>query len=128
MVEGLDRWLSRLDINFSETYNVVSMADILGAFEQAVRLGDEAYGRAVLKEVQARLDREVAAGAVHATLDRLENKGLVASRLGSGTPIRSGRPRRFYRLRPKGVRALNDARAAVEGLWRGLKWPLEGNA
>ena len=105
------------------------MADILGAFEQAVllaivRLGEDAYGRAVLKEVQVRLDRDVAAGAVHATLDRLENKGLVASRLGSGTPIRSGRPRRFYRLRPRGFRALNETRAAVESLWRGLEWPL----
>ena len=101
------------------------MADILGAFEQAVllaivRLGEDAYGRAVLKEVQVRLDRDVAAGAVHATLDRLENKGLVGSRLGSGTPIRSGRPRRFYRLRPRGFRALNETRAAVESLWRGL--------
>jgi len=105
------------------------MADILGAFEQAVllaivRLGEDAYGRAVLKEVQVRLDRDVAAGAVHATLDRLENKGLVGSRLGSGTPIRSGRPRRFYRLRPRGFRALNETRAAVESLWRGLDWPL----
>ena len=105
------------------------MADILGAFEQAVllaivRLGEDAYGRAVLKEVQVGLDRDVAAGAVHATLDRLENKGLVASRLGSGTPIRSGRPRRFYRVRPRGFRALNEARAAVESLWRGLEWPL----
>ena len=105
------------------------MADILGAFEQAVllaivRLGEDAYGRAVLKEVQVRLDRDVAAGAVHATLDRLEDKGLVGSRLGSGTPIRSGRPRRFYRLRPRGFRALNETRAAVESLWRGLDWPL----
>jgi len=105
------------------------MADILGAFEQAVllaivRLGEDAYGRAVLKEVQVRLDRDVAAGAVHATLDRLENKGLVGSRLGTGTPIRSGRPRRFYRLRPRGFRALNETRAAVESLWRGLDWPL----
>ena len=105
------------------------MADILGAFEQAVllaivRLGEDAYGRAVLKEVQVRLARDVAAGAVHATLDRLENKGLVGSRLGSGTPIRSGRPRRFYRLRPRGFRALNESRAAVESLWRGLDWPL----
>ena len=105
------------------------MADILGAFEQAVllaivRLGEDAYGRAVLKEVQVRLARDVAAGAVHATLDRLENKGLVGSRLGTGTPIRSGRPRRFYRLRPRGFRALNETRAAVESLWRGLDWPL----
>jgi PadR family transcriptional regulator PadR len=108
------------------------MADTLGAFEQAVliaivRLCDDAYGRAILKEVQTRLERDVAAGAVHATLGRLEEKGLVASRLGSGTPVRGGRARRFYRLQPKGLRALNDARAAVDILWRGLKWPLKGS-
>src|SRR4030095_11779733 len=59
------------------------MADTLGSFEQAVllailRLGENAYGRAVLNEVQVRLERDVAAGAVHATLERLERKGLVA--------------------------------------------------
>ncbi len=109
------------------------MADVLGAFEQAVllaivRLRDEAYGRAVYKEVQVRLGRNVAAGAVHATLERLEHKGLVASRLGSGTPIRAGRPRRYYRPEPSGMSALNDARATVEALWRGLEWPLKGFA
>src|SRR5258708_4166121 len=122
------------------------MAEILGAFEQAVllailRLGEDAYGRAILKEVQARLEREVAAGggdappvtraregvgAVHATLERLARKGLVVSRLGPGTPVRSGRARRFYRVQTKGVRALNDARATVDGLWQGLRWPLKG--
>ena len=107
------------------------MADLLGAFEQAVllaivRLRDDAYGRAIWKEVQDRLDREVAAGAVHATLGRLADKGLVTSRLGSGTPVRAGRARRFYRLQPKGLRALNDTRSAVEGLWRGLTVPLKG--
>lgn len=105
------------------------MAEVLGAFEQAVllavvRLRDEAYGRAILKEVQTRLARNVAAGAVHATLERLENKGLLASRLGSGTPVRAGRPRRYYRLQPAAIRALNDARAVVDTLWDGLKWPL----
>jgi len=105
------------------------MADVLGAFEQAVllavvRLRDDAYGRAIVQEVQARLEREVAAGAVHATLERLARKGLLSSRLGSGTPVRAGRPRRYYRLQPAGIRALNDARAAVDNLWHGLKWPL----
>src|SRR5262245_40397698 len=105
------------------------MADVLGPFEQAVllsivRLRDEAYGRAILKEAQARLEREVAAGAVHATLERLEHKGLVSSRVGTGTPVRAGRARRYYRLLPAGLRALNDARAAVDTLWHGLKWPL----
>ena len=105
------------------------MADVLGAFEQAVllaivRLGDTAYGRAILKEVQARLERDVAAGAVHATLERLERKELVSSRLGPGTPVRAGRARRYYRLLPAGITALNDARAAADSIWRGLKWPL----
>jgi PadR family transcriptional regulator PadR len=109
------------------------MAAILGAFEQAVllaiiRLRADAYGRAILKEVQIRLERDVAAGAVHATLERLEEKSLIASRLGPGTPVRAGRVRRFYRLQPKGLRALNDARAAVDSLWHGLIWPLKGPA
>jgi DNA-binding PadR family transcriptional regulator len=107
------------------------MADVLGAFEQAVllgivRLGDGAYGRAILKDVQDHLLRPVAPGAVHATLSRLEARGLIASRLGTGTPDHGGRARRFYRLLPKGLNSLNDARAAVNYLWQGIKWPLKG--
>lgn len=105
------------------------MADVLGAFEQAVllavlRLGEDAYGRAILNEVQARLERDVVPGAVHATLERLESKGLLRSQVGTGTPSRAGRARRYYRLQPSGIRALNDARAAVDSLWAGLSWPL----
>lgn len=105
------------------------MADVLGTLEQAVllaalRLGKEAYGRAILKEVQLRLEREVAAGAVHATLERLERKGLLSSRLGPGTAVRAGRPRRYYHVRPAGISALDDARRAVHNLWRGLKLPV----
>lgn len=108
------------------------MADVLGNFEQAilvalVRLGKDAYGRAILKEAQSRLQRELAAGAVYATLDRLEQKGLISSRLGSGTAVRAGRPRRYYAIEGAGIRALNDAKAAVEGIWQGLEWPLLGS-
>ena len=72
------------------------MAELLGVFEQAVllavlKLADEAYGRSILRGVQTGLDREVAAGAVYATLDRLEQKGLIASRLEEGTAVRSRR-------------------------------------
>ena len=101
------------------------MAETLGTFEQAVllaivRLGDGAYGRAIMSEVQDRLDREIAAGAVHATLERLERKRLVQSKLEDGTPVRGGRARRYYRLQPSGARALKDARDAVNALWRGI--------
>ena len=114
-------------------YIVVFVADVLGNFEQAVllsvlRLGDDAYGRAILNEVQTRLDREVAAGAVHATLNRLEGKGLLTSSLGPGTEVRAGRPRRYYKLSSPGQRALKDARAAVNNLWRGFRWPLKGHS
>ena len=80
------------------------MADVLGTFEQAVllalvRLGEGAYGRAILDEVQMRLKRDVAAGAIYSTLERLEAKALATSRLGAGaarpprppTPPRRGR-------------------------------------
>jgi PadR family transcriptional regulator len=111
-------------------YNVVTVADILGSFEQAVllaivRLESGAYGRAILKEVQVRLERDVAAGAVQATLERLERKGLVRSRLGSGTPVRDGRARRFYTVLSEGLRALNDARKTHESVWRGFARPLK---
>jgi DNA-binding PadR family transcriptional regulator len=109
------------------------MADVLGPFEQAVLLslvrpvtplGKEAYGRGILTEVQHRLGRQVAAGAVYSTLDRLEQKGLISSELEEGTAVRVGRPRRCYAISPAGVRALNDAKTASERLYAGVRWPL----
>jgi DNA-binding PadR family transcriptional regulator len=113
------------------------MADGLGIFEQAVLLalaapvtdlGKQAYGRAILVDVQARLARGVSAGAVYATLDRLESKGLVSSRLGEGTASRGGRPRRYYRLKAAGLRALRDSRRAVDRLWADVPHALGGKA
>jgi DNA-binding PadR family transcriptional regulator len=109
------------------------VADVLGTLEQVVllavlRLGEDAYGRAILREVQSRLERDVAAGAVHATLERLEHKGLLSSRLGPGTPVRAGRARRYYFVRAAGISALDDARRTVHNIWRGLKWPIKARA
>lgn len=109
------------------------MSEILGTFEQAVllalvRIEADAYGRVILKEVQVRLAREVAAGAVYATLDRLEKKALVSSRLEPGTPARGGRPRRYYTIESAGLRALNDSRGVVDQLWQGFQWPLKTQA
>jgi PadR family transcriptional regulator PadR len=116
-------------------YNVDTVAEHLGAFEQAVLLalvrpqtplGREGYGRAILKEVQHRLERDVSAGAVYATLDRLEQKGLVSSHLAPGGAVRGGRPRRHYSVQPIGLRALNQAKAAADRLWSGVRLPLKG--
>ena len=108
------------------------MAEHLGIFEQAVllallrpqtELGKEGYGRAILKEVEHRLQRPVTAGAVYSTLDRLEAKGLVSSQLGPGTPVRGGRPKRHYRIEAAGVRALTAVRDATNRLWAGVRLP-----
>jgi len=105
------------------------MAGVIGQFEQAallalVRLGADAYGRAVLADVQSRLGRTVAAGAVYATLERLESKGLLSSALKPGTAVRGGRARRYFTISAAGVRALNDSRSFTETVWEGLTWPL----
>ena len=111
------------------------MAEVLGTFEQAVllalarpktSLGRQGYGRAILKEVQLRLDREVAAGAVYATLDRLEKKGLISSEIREGDEQRGGLPRRYFTIEPEGIRALNEARAVVDRVWAGVRRPLKG--
>ncbi|HWW78132.1 MAG TPA: helix-turn-helix transcriptional regulator [Steroidobacteraceae bacterium] len=109
------------------------MSDVPGQFEQAVllaliRLGRDAYGRAILNEIQGRLNRDVSAGAVYATLERLEAKGLASSRLAPGTAIRGGRARRYFMPTGAGIRALNDAKSAADSLWRGLSWPLRVRA
>src|SRR6185437_1421330 len=109
------------------------MADVIGQFEQTVllalvRLGKDAYGRAILNEIQVRLHREVSAGAVYATLERLEGKGLASSTLAPGTAIRGGRARRYFVPTGAGVRALNEAKAVTDSLWHGLTWPLKARA
>ena len=108
------------------------MAELIGTFEQIVLLAvlgleTAAYGRAVLREVELAVSRErsVTAGAVYTTLDRLEAKGLLTSRLEEGTPERGGRARRFYHLTASGASALNQARATLDRMWQGKTWPLE---
>jgi DNA-binding PadR family transcriptional regulator len=91
-----------------------------------LRLGDEAYGVAVTNELAERVDREVSRGAMYATLDRLETKGLLASRLGEPTPERGGRGKRYVSVTAAGIAALQQSQAALQELWRGLD-PILGN-
>ncbi len=67
-----------------------------------IRLGDEAYGVPVARELRAIRGREVALGSIYAALERLEAKGLVTSSLGEPTPERGGRARRFFRVTKEG--------------------------
>jgi PadR family transcriptional regulator PadR len=98
---------------------------LLGSFEEMVLLavahgGGDAYGMTVRREIEERTGRGVTIGAVYSTLDRLEAKGLVESRLGGADGTRRGRARRYFRLLPGGVDALARARDMRAGLWEGV--------
>jgi DNA-binding PadR family transcriptional regulator len=100
--------------------------DSLGTFEQIVlialiRLGPEAYGVTVRREIEQRTGRSVSIGAVYATLERLEGKGFVASFTGEPTAARGGRSKRFFRIESQGERALRQAQEAIRRMTAGLK-------
>lgn len=97
----------------------------LGELEQMVllavlQLGDDAYGTSVMRELSRRVERQVSRGAMYVTLDRLEEKGLLTSRLGTPTPRRGGRPKRYLTVTAAGVDALRRSRSAWMRLWEGL--------
>ena len=93
----------------------------LGTFEEQVmlavlRAGEEAYGMTVRREIEQVTGRDVAVGAVYATLDRLEAKGLVESRRTRLDAV----SRRLFVVTPVGARALAESKAMRERLWRGV--------
>jgi DNA-binding PadR family transcriptional regulator len=103
----------------------------LGEFEQIVLLailqvGDEVYGVPVIEEIRRRTGRDVAPGAVHITLRRLERKGLVTSWLGEPTPERGGKARRYVMVTRAGIESLRAARRVIDQMWRGLAPGLRG--
>ena len=111
----------------------MSRSAFLGEFEQitllaVARLKDEAYGVAIRSEIEARSMRPVSIGSVYAALDRMERKGLIHSSVGSPTPERGGRAKRFYELRPPGLEALVSARDTLASLWENLELDPEGLA
>jgi PadR family transcriptional regulator, regulatory protein PadR len=92
----------------------------LGTFEEQVMLAvlrtrEEAYGMAVRREIERVTGRDVTIGAVYATLDRLEAKGLVDSARGYGAESR-----RVFTVTVRGAAALAESRAMRERLWQGV--------
>jgi PadR family transcriptional regulator PadR len=85
-----------------------------------LRVGDEAYGVPIAREIEATSGRRVLLGAAYTALDRLERNGLVSSSMGSPTPERGGRAKRFFRVTPRGVRAARDTQQALVAMWRDL--------
>ena len=97
----------------------------LGEFELMVllaliRLGENAYGVPISREIEQRSGREVALGSVYAALERLEEKGLATSTLGDPTAERGGRAKRYFRVTEDGLRTAHDTRRVLNQLWKKL--------
>jgi DNA-binding PadR family transcriptional regulator len=86
-----------------------------------LRLGEAAYAPAVLEEISLRTGRPASRGSIYITLDRLEEKGMIESRLEVGSGERGGRRRRQLRLTESGREALRESRAALLNLWAGFE-------
>jgi PadR family transcriptional regulator PadR len=99
--------------------------EFIGGFELLVLsaligLGDQAYGVPISEAIEESSGRDVAIGSVYITLERLERKGLVSSKLGEPTPERGGRAKTFFRITGKGLREVRQAQRTFVRLWRGV--------
>jgi DNA-binding PadR family transcriptional regulator len=108
----------------------MARGQFLGEFELMValavlRIGEDAYGVPITREIEERSGREVALGSVYAALERLEQKGFVASRLGDPTAERGGRAKRYFRITSQGLRSVRENQRALVKLWQGIP-QLEG--
>jgi DNA-binding PadR family transcriptional regulator len=93
----------------------------LGPFQQQLlyvllRLGEQAYGKSIWEELEKRTGHSVAIGAVYSSLERLERKGFVSSRVGDPTPERGGRAKRYYSITGAGARALQESERVLTSL------------
>ena len=103
-------------------------APSLGEFEQVVllailRLGENAYGVTIGAEITVCTGRESAPGALYTTLERMEDKGLISSRLGDPTAQRGGRAKRYFILNSKGLAAITRAQQSYRRLLEGCELP-----
>jgi PadR family transcriptional regulator PadR len=97
----------------------------LGEFElilllTILRLGDDAYGVPLSRELSQLRGRDVPIGSVYAALDRLELKGLITSSLGESSPERGGRAKRYFRVTAEGLLSVQETRRVLTKLWKVL--------
>jgi len=85
-----------------------------------LRIGDNAYGVPIAREIEETGGRTVLLGAIYAALDRLEENGLVSSSYGDPTPERGGRSKRFFSVTTKGLKAVKETQRVFTALWSGL--------
>ncbi len=98
----------------------------LGELEHLVllailRLGADAYGLSIARELERQAGRSLSRGALYTTLDRLEIKGLVRWKSEAGGSERRGLPRRIYSVSARGLAAVRASQRVLNRMWRGLE-------
>ena len=106
--------------------------EALGEFEQMVlvailQLTGDVYGVPIVDEIHKRTGRKVGDAAVYVALRRLEQRGLITSWMSDPTPERGGKARRCVKVTQAGLRAVRDARHAMDRMWKGLDVTSRGN-
>ena len=86
-----------------------------------VRLGDDAYGAAVIEEIEEQTGRDVSHAGAYIAMQRLERKGLIDGRTEEPAESRSGRARRYFTATEEGLQRLRESAAALFGIWWGQK-------
>ena len=94
----------------------------LGDFEEVILLiagilGEEAYAFKIAAEFESQTGRSVSIGAVHSTLNRLENKAFLTSEMGKSTAERGGRRKRIFTITAFGRRILQESKDFKVSLW-----------
>ena len=89
----------------------------LAVLNSVARLGKEAYGLGVRRDVSELLGHDYSVGAIYTTLARLEEQGLVLSSTKAPVPVRGGRSRRQFHLSAAGRKALRDAERLAARMW-----------
>ncbi|MFY0628062.1 MAG: helix-turn-helix transcriptional regulator [Reichenbachiella sp.] len=94
----------------------------LGEFEELIMLtvgvlNENAYGLSVKNEVSDQSGRKVTLSAVHASLNRLEEKGFLESGLGEASKERGGKRKRLFKITNMGRDALQNSRSLRDQLW-----------
>ena len=97
----------------------------LGEFEELVLLTvivlqEEAYGVAIKRDLEERLNSRLSVGSIQSALKRMEEKGFLESEFGEATPRRGGKRKRIYSATPNGHRVLAEMKEVRAGLWAAI--------
>ena len=94
----------------------------LGEFEEIVLLTvailhGQAYGIAIIEEIESRMGRSVSMGAMQTVLRRMEQKGYLTSQFGEATAVRGGKRKRYFEVTESGKQAVRETKEVRLSLW-----------